>query len=275
MRLFHFIVSHSIFVSLCAAALCFQTYLLLQLEVDFAVCKLIFFSTLGSYNLYWIFCRYAFNKNAAISVADSIVNLLLFILAVFGVSYYLVYRFILIPYVGVAFILTACYMVSVLPTPSVLKINKWGYLKTILLAFTWSFATVVIPAYSALSSLSSAIFFLVFTRFLFVLILCIIFDLRDVSIDKIQGINSIATYFSKSSVHVMVFAVCMIDIVILLLFSKYYIDSRQSIVLMLAALLSICCYFLSLIKERSYYFYYFLVDGLMLFTAFASYLATI
>lgn len=275
MRFLHFIISHSIFVSLCAAALCYQTFELLHLNVDFDVCKLIFFSTLGSYNLYWMLCRYSFNKKNNISISDCFLNLFLIFLSGVGIFYFLFLKSILILYVLISALLTVSYCFLVLPIFSKQKFNNYGYLKTILLAVTWSFATVVIPAHSLILINPLALFFVWLSRFLFVLMLSIIFDSRDVSIDKMHGISSIATFVSKSSIHAMVTIICIFDIIMLQFISRYFIDPKQSIVLILSVLLSISCYFLTLKKERGYYFYYFVVDGLMLFSAFASYLVSI
>ena len=68
MKWLHFILSHSIFIAVCAVALAFQTAQLLKLDINLFVYGFIFFATLCSYNFYWILSKLSFapkKKNTA------------------------------------------------------------------------------------------------------------------------------------------------------------------------------------------------------------------
>ena len=62
MRVLYFILSHSIFIAVCAVALTFQTALLLKVDINLFVYGFMFFATLCSYNFYWIVSKASFTK---------------------------------------------------------------------------------------------------------------------------------------------------------------------------------------------------------------------
>ena len=127
--------------------------------------------------------------------------------------------------------------------------------------------TVVFPLWER-SSIELTSVFLLLNRFMFVLLLCILFDLRDAAVDKQLSIYSIATDFSIIYVKRlwwMVFAVFVASIGVLFYFTGFttYIISH-----LITSLALVVVYSLATNKKRGYYFYYFIVDGLMV----ASYL---
>src|SRR5688572_19868373 len=65
MKWLHFILSHSIFISFCAVALCYQTYTLFGLHPDDLVYLLVFSCTLCSYNAYWLLSKFYFNRSVS------------------------------------------------------------------------------------------------------------------------------------------------------------------------------------------------------------------
>src|SRR4051812_49049122 len=88
MRWLHFIFSHSIFISVCAAALCFQTSLLFNISPDINIYLLVFFSTLCSYNFYWLLSKLHFTTVVNFKfVVKNTGNILLVILAACGLIF--------------------------------------------------------------------------------------------------------------------------------------------------------------------------------------------
>ena len=67
MKWLHFILSHSIFIAVCAVALAFQTAQLRHFTNSVFVYGFIFFATLCSYNFYWILSRFSFAENVTIT----------------------------------------------------------------------------------------------------------------------------------------------------------------------------------------------------------------
>ncbi len=276
MRWLKFLLSHSIFVSLCAFALCYQTFLLLHQPIDWNICFVVFWTTLAAYNLYWGISKWNLEKKNRFNISHYFLNLFLIFLSSIAILFY----FPIVVSMGIYFIIPVITTILYF-SPLLIKNDfsdkylKIGLLKTILLAFTWSFATVIIPAHSIYLSDQNHVLFIFLLRFLFLLTLCIIFDSRDSKVDLFHGVKSLATELSEKSVHVLMFLIFLTEILLLIFLSKFMIEIRQVFVLMTTAVLSILCYLLSIKKERSYYFYYFFVDGLMLFSSIASYIATI
>jgi 4-hydroxybenzoate polyprenyltransferase len=106
------------------------------------------------------------------------------------------------------------------------------------------------------------------------LMLCIIFDARDTKVDKIRGLQSLTTLLSSKSVKQImsvVFAAYLLNGIILRI---YYHEIAQIAALLVSGVFTAIVYLLSL-KKQGYFFYYFVVDGIMLFSALASYVASI
>ena len=275
MRALNFIFSRSIFVSLCASFLTIQSFALLNIRLDLSVVLLVFFATLLFYNFYGILIKWQVDivsKNPIVlpKYAANFFLILVSTIYVFD-SFFKspqLIRIILIP--GFASVI---YLGIMINKGKFFIINKLGFLKTILLSFTWAYTTVILPSLATqneVSELSRQVFFM---RFVFMLMLGIIFDFRDVQKDIKNNWSSVATMFNKSQL-------IGVMLILLLLNSElcYWnlkiVGEIQQLILMMSTVLAFLFFIISL-KKRNYYFYYFLVDGLMLFSAIASIIATL
>jgi hypothetical protein len=275
MKWLQFILSHSIFIAICAAALCYQTSVLLQFEVSVWLYAFIFFSTICSYNFYWLLSGYGFAGKLFVPYLKlNYSNVIVFFSAAIGmvISLFNIVEFL--PVICISFLLTLLYAVPLMPFKFLHFTRKAGLLKTLLLAFTWAFVTVYIPYQQAHRSNTLTLFVMFNNRFLFMLMLCIIFDARDTRVDKIRGLQSLTTLLKPSTVKLimlLVFSVYMINGILL---RAYYHETRQVLALLISGIVTAWVYYLSL-KKQGYFFYYFGVDGLMLFSSLATYLAGI
>ncbi len=275
MRLLYFILSHSVFIAICAVALCFQTALLLHINLPVYLVAFIFFSTLCSYNFYWLLSGYAFAGQSLKQVLKQYhTNFIVLVLAAAGLLFSLVRIPQLLPVIIIGLALTLLYAMPLLPFKIFHGARKAGLLKTFLLAFTWTFVTVYIPYYFAPSVPLSTLLLLFVNRFLFMLMLCIIFDARDTNIDKIRGLQSLTTILKPTTVKYIMIAIFVTYIVNGIGLRVCYNEPEQIIALLLTGLITAMVYFFSQ-KKQGYFFYYFLVDGLMLFSALAAYVASI
>jgi 4-hydroxybenzoate polyprenyltransferase len=275
MRLLYFILSHSIFIAICAVALCFQTALLLRINLSVYFFAFIFFSTLSSYNFYWLLSGYAFAGQSLIQVLKQYyTNVIVLVLACGGLLFSLVRIPQLLPVIIIGLILTLLYAIPLLPFKIFHLARKAGLVKTFLLAFTWTFVTVYIPYYFAPTVQFSTLLMLFINRVLFMLMLCIIFDARDTNIDKIRGLQSLTTILKPTTVKYIMIAIFAAYIINGIVLRVYYNEPEQIFALLLTGLITAIVYFFSQ-KKQGYFFYYFLVDGLMLFSALATYVASI
>ncbi len=276
MKWFYFILSHSIFIAVCALALAFQTDQLLHLNNNLFIYGFIFFATLCSYNFYWILSKISFVEK------DSVIRLLikettgiyLFLFSSAGLLYCLLKSALPISFVITAIGLTILYSLPLLPLKPFKFIRRAGILKTILLAFTWAYVTAFIPMQKAYLLLDKADLFMITQRFLFMLMLCIIFDNRDKAVDKIRGMHSLATDLKPAWLKFFIFIIFAVLFISTFFYKDWGITFYQSIALQISTLALLTVYFYAAIK-RSYLFYYFITDGLMLFSVAATYIASI
>ncbi len=266
-------MSHSIFVSFCAFGLTFQTFLLFKLPVVIPVCWLVFFLTLGAYNLYWIVSKWTFKKGDA-NFSDYVIHFVLLVLSAVAAIDYLWRMPNLTPYILIGGVLTSLYTLLIPSFSFLPDSNRLGFIKTILLALTWTFVTIFLPCHQFLQTHFFSVWILFLIRFIFIFFLCVIFDSRDIVKNRLQHLHSLATDVMPITLTIIM---CLFLIAYIFLLSKFGVvfhNPIQLIVLGCSGVFSFLLYFFTF-KKRSYFFYYFIVDGLMLFSAFASYLVTI
>ena len=275
MRWLHFIFSHSIFISFCAAGLCYQTTLLLHLPVEINVYLFVFFSTLCSYNFYWLLSKFHFNTNSDIFefARKNLANVILALISACAIIILLISLPGIILYLLPGLLLTFLYSLPLWPFSFINKFAKAGFVKTTLLALTWTYVTLILPAYTSIQHVQ-VLSLLFIARFSFMMMLCSIFDYRDISIDKIHGLRSLATDVSRLSLKVIIWCMFFVFIGAGLLFRLLYSDISQLISFTLTGMAVLIVYIKSS-KQRGYFFYYFVVDGLMLFSTASAYLVTI
>ena len=111
-------------------------------------------------------------------------------------------------------------------------------------------------------------------RFFFVALLCIIFDRRDMKLDKMLALHSLATDTSRRTLQIIMMLVFVFYIAAGLLVRYHFNDNAQLIAFLITGLMVGLVYRASF-KKQDYFFYYFLVDGLMLFSAAATFVASV
>ncbi|HRD57181.1 MAG TPA: hypothetical protein PK504_03990 [Ferruginibacter sp.] len=274
MRWLHFILSHSVFIAFCAVALCYQTYTLLHLQHNNAVYWFIFFSTLSSYNFYWLISKYSFSSKTNLEqfVKRNISYLIFFICAAIGMLWATFYIWHTWHFILIAILLTLIYSMPLWPFTFAKGLRKLGFLKTTLLAFTWSYVTVCIPAFVDGTTDMMAINILLLARFFFMLMLCAIFDMRDMQMDKIRSLRSLATDVSKKALNSFMLLSFILYMAAGMLVRYHFNDNLQLAAFVITGLVVWYVYKLSS-KNPGYIFYYFVVDGLMLFSALATFVA--
>ena len=275
MRFLHFILSHSFFIACCAAGLCYQTNALLHIPQNVDIYGLIFFSTLCGYNFYWLLSKFYFSdrKLNGTFLRKHLTFFSVFFTATAGTLYFFLKLQPLLPFIACAVLLTLLYSLPLWPFSFSKRLQKAGFFKTTLLSLTWAFITTALPsAGHQMAVMPLAALF--FARFFFMLMLCIIFDMRDVSVDKLHGLHSLATDLSKKKLSITI-GVVMVFYLISGLFVRYYFhDDGQLIAFGITGLIVWLVYKRSL-KPQGYIFYYFLVDGLMLVSAGATLIGTL
>ncbi len=276
MKWLRFILSHSLFISLCAFSLCWQTFILLHVPVNTDICLLVFFATLGSYNFYWLISKYHFSDKRGLVdfLSKNISNVIVLLTAFGGIIYIYNPVWEVMPVIIISVLLTLAYSLPLWPFKQLTFIRRAGFLKTVLLAFTWTYVTIMFPVTKAGIYINTPVILLFTARFLFMLMLCIIFDSRDVTVDKIHSLSSLATAVSKRTLGIIITFVFFIYLSAGFLLRYYFEDNAQVAAFFVTGIAVLAVYRLSL-QKQGYFFYYFLVDGLMLFSATATFVASI
>src|SRR5688572_20239517 len=134
MRWLHFILSHSIFIALCALALCYQTFALLHIPGNNLVYFFLFCSTLCSYNFYWLLSKYTFRGNKILSefFLQNQSYLFLSLISASGMVISLYFLQGIFPYIVLAFVLTLLYSIPLWPFQFTRRFRNAGFLKTTL-----------------------------------------------------------------------------------------------------------------------------------------------
>lgn len=276
MKWLYFILSHSIFIAICAAGLAFQTAHLLHISLSIYLYGFIFFAVVGGYNFYWLLSKYALSHTFILSafIKKEIVNICIVTLASAGMIFSYCKSPVPLNLILPAFLLLCLYALPLLPFKRIQFARKAGVLKTIVLAFAWAYVTVVFPLQKPLLHFNAAELFIVSRRFLFMLMLCIIFDSRDIMVDKVRGLHSLATDMSPKMLQYLVIGIFLVLFATNFLSPNYGITIAQSIALQISTATLLVTYYFST-KKQGYLFYYFWVDGLMLFSAITTYIASI
>ena len=276
MKFLHFILSHSIFIAFCAVALSLQTVLLLSFPINGFLLGFIFFATLAGYNAYWVISRISFSKQgkwlSLLHVNRSAAGV--FVLAICGMIVCFLHVHLIMYNLVITFFFLGLYVIPLLPIKQLHFTRKVGFLKTTLLALAWTMVTILVPLQVHVTDMSIPEITLFCNRFLFMLTLCIIFDKRDAAMDKIRGLQSLATDLRPLVLHrlIMVILVLYAATCLLLLFTG---TSLAHVIALFVAGAFTCWVYLRSSEERGYLFYYFVVDGLMFLSGSFSLLASI
>jgi len=225
--------------------------------------------------MYWFLSRWKFKKSfRKVFVDKGWTNVLVLAIASVGVLLCFIKVSFIWPWLAGSVLLTLLYSVPLWPIKLSFRLDRIGSLKTFLLAAAWAYTTVFIPSgYLKIFDFSeTGMLFL--TRFLFMLMLCIMFDSRDAHIDRINSLKSLATDFSPAAVRKIMLITFSLYMITGILFRYTFQDVKQTIAFLIVGIVTFMVYWRSL-KDKRYLFYYFVVDGLMLFSAVTAYLATI
>lgn len=247
----------------------------MHFEFNIHLIAFVFFATLCSYNFHYLLGHFSSQKKISLQLLFSRYTALL-ILLTGGIGVLLAFSAAHIRFenVVIAFMLTFLYSIPLLPFKQLSFARKAGFLKTVLLAFTWMFVTAYLPLSQNGVAFTTAGMLLMAKRFLFMLMLCILFDNRDIGVDKIRGLSSLATDLSPKAMRWLIAIVFLMLFTINFLLGSHGISGRQVFALQLSAIINVVIYFFSL-KKQGYIFYYFVVDGMMVLMTLLTTVASI
>lgn len=267
-RIIHFFLFGSIFISLCAVGLCIQTSLLLNLPLNNPGFYLfVFGATLVQYNLHYFFkttavansLRLAWSqKNKGTHKILIMAGVALIVYSLF--SFHLRHLIILVAFGVIAFF----YSFPLLPFTK-RRIKDYGLLKILTLALLWTLVTVWFPADKI--NFTDLSFQLVFVRrFIFIFIMCLVFDIRDTETDRKEKIATLPVKLGIKRSYSLCYFLLFLFTLLSIIHFIYSDDFMQLLAMIISAAATLITIQYSK-KNNSDMVYLAFIDGMMLLQA--------
>jgi 4-hydroxybenzoate polyprenyltransferase len=273
-KLTAFILFSSIFISACAVAFCIETNLLLHLPLNsISFYCFVFGATLAQYNLHYLVKTSAVKNSQRLAWSLKNKNLHKILLGIgimlilFSFLSFRLHHFIILGILGVIAFL---YSLPVIPIGNKRRIKDYGFIKIFTLSLLWTIVTVWFPVVNFF--FDKNIFILVFLRrFVFMFVLCLLFDIRDNEIDRKENINNIAVILGKKRSYFMAYILLFVFIS-LSVFQFYYFNDKGVLIAMLLS--AVITFFAVEVTKKinSDFIYLAGIDGMMLLQALLVYL---
>ena len=273
-KLLEFILFSSIFIAACAVAFCIETNILLGVPLNsFSFYCFVFGATLLQYNLHYSTKKIAVKNSERLtwSLNNKRIHFFLLLLGIllilFSFLYFKLKHFIILALLAA---ISFLYSFPFLPFGKRRRIKDYGLLKIVTLSLLWTLVTVWFPVNSMIGD--TLLFMFVFVkRFTFMFILCLLFDLRDIEIDREENIDTLAVVLGKEKSYNLAYGLLVLFVVIALL-QYYYLPQLPFFIAMVISA-SVTFFIIEKTKKTNSDFIYLAgIDGMMLLQAFLVYL---
>lgn len=245
-QLFDFYLNSSIHVALAVTSFAAITMFNLRLEIDTDLLFFIFFSTIIGYNI----TKYSGSHQLPEAGSDPSKSLIVFsLICVVPFLYFFTtqpWSVILIS--GLMGLITISYSWPFLWKRSNLR-DITG-LKIFVIAFVWSMVTVILPALSNGFHIDRNLVIELIQRYIFVLVLTLPFDIRDVRFDTYQ-LGTIPQIIGIKRTRLM--GVILLCLVVLSEFLKTPLLINQAFILAAISILTAFFLMRSVVKQTKYY----------------------
>ena len=188
-KLLDFYINASVHVALSVYALTWITLIEYEIQYDESILYFNFFATITGYNFIKYFGLAKFHHR---SLANWLKIIQIFSFICFWILCYYVFQLKVITwfYILVMGLITFFYAIPFLPKNVFLDHNQnlrqISGLKIYVIAFVWAIVTVILPLVNNESNLNGDVMITAFQRFIFVLVLMIPFEIRDLRYDSLK-----------------------------------------------------------------------------------------
>lgn len=251
-----------------------ETNLLLHFPLNtFTFYCFVFGATLAQYNLHYLVKATAVDNSQRLAWSLTNKNLHKILLAIgiililFSFFSFRLHHFFILAVLGaIAFL----YSFPVIPFGRKKRIKDYGFLKIITLALLWTLVTVWFPVNS--QPIATGIFvFVFFKRFVFMFVLCLLFDIRDIEIDNEEKINTLAVILGRKKSFLLSY-ILIILFLILSICQYFYLPEKGILIAMLLSAIATFFTVEATKKTNSDFVYLAGIDGMMLLQALLVYL---
>lgn len=258
------LVCDNIFISLVAVCMSWGTNSIFHLTLDPNYYLVLFFATLSSYSLHWYFTDITIDQ-IAISTNqfrnrfnNKKVLIYLFIFSSVGFVYYLILHQDWIIYLLPAMIATLIYSAPKFPIKKLKNLEGKALAKTFYLAAVWIYTTNIVPFLISKQSIIFSIIIYLIANFIFIYVICLLFDYRDQHKDQMKFILiNTNKHFDKIIIALTIVFSFLIGLLVLLKLPLHIIFGLSSCYVFLLATISFSK------RTRSDYWFYLVLDGLM------------
>ncbi len=276
-KISEFILFSSIFIAACAVALSIETNLLFHLPLNnLSFYCFVFGATIVQYNLHYLVKTTAVKNSQRLrwSLKNKNLHAILFaigcvLILVSLFSFKLRHFYILSILGAIAFL----YSFPALPFGKRRRIKDYGFLKIITLALLWTLVTVWFPVNDI--PVNKTLYLFIFVkRFVFMFVLCLLFDVRDIDVDRKENIKTLPVALGKKKSYEIAWLVLLLFLV--LSGVQYFLFPEAGI--FIAMILSAVATFITVElskKTNSDFFYLAGIDGMMLLQAALVYLLSL
>lgn len=233
----------------------------------------VFGATLVQYNLHYLVKRVAVKnserlrwsqKNRTYHLALLLSGILLILFSFFSFHFE---HFLILACLGcIAFL----YSFPFLPFGKRRRIKEYGVFKIITLAFLWTLVTVWFPV-NGMEVEPDLFFFIFVKRFVFMLVLCLLFDIRDIEIDDKDQINTLAVVLGKKRSYLLSYIFLILFVLLSVAQYFYFPQAGFLIAMILSAIITWVIIEITK-KNNSDFIYLAGIDGMMLVQAALVYL---
>jgi 4-hydroxybenzoate polyprenyltransferase len=273
-KVLEFIFFGSLFIASCAVAFCMETNIVLAVPLNhLSFYCFVFGATLAQYNLHYIAKKVAVRDSERLSwsLGHRNVHLILLMTGVLLIlfsffSFHLKHFAILICLGGIAFL----YSFPFIPFSKRKRIKEYGFLKIITLSLLWTLVTVWFPVNSM--HVETNLFIFVFVkRFVFMFILCLLFDMRDIEIDSNENIHTMAVVLGRKKSYFLAYILLALFLILSFVQHQYYPQSAFLPAMLISSLATLATIEITK-KSNSDFVYLAGIDGMMLLQAVLVYL---
>ena len=272
-----FLLFTSIFVAGCAIAFCLETSIMLNVPFNnFSFYAFVFGATIVQYNLHYIVKKVAVKDSARLawSQRNKNIHLVLLIagcvLIIYSLFGFHLEHFIILFILGC---ISFLYSFPFIPFAQKKRIKDYGFLKIITLSLLWTLVTVWFPV-SGRTFDGGLFVFIFMKRLVFMFILCLLFDMRDIEVDRSENIRTLAVALGRQKSYVLSYIVLLV-FVSLSVMQYIYLPQIQFLIPMLISAAATLATIEITKKINSDYVYLAGIDGMMLLQPILIYLFTL
>ena len=249
--------------------MCIETNVLLHLPLNHIPFYLfVFGATLAQYNMHYLFKTRAVvnSKRLAWSLRNRQLHLIFIVagalLIIYSLFSFRLHHFLILLVLGG---IACLYSFPLLPFANKKRIKDYGLLKIITLALLWTLVTVCFPADEAkYAGLSFQLIFV--RRFIFIFILCLLFDIRDTEVDRKEKIATLSVKLGVKLSYLLCYALLIIFSALSVVQFIYLPNSAQITAMLVSAAATVIAIEYSK-KNNADVVYLAFIDGMMLLQA--------